>query len=95
MAATKQKTRAKEYISLMTYYNILHRHLLVSDILTCSPGSGDPRDTFVELRKSTSIRLSMTKSIRTVKYQHDIECDRIEMRKALKVRLDAAGAKVG
>lgn len=33
----------------------------------------------------------MTKSIGTVKYQHEVEYDRAEVRKALKVRLDASG----
>lgn len=41
-------------------------------------------------RKSTGTRLTMTKSIGTVKYQHEVEWDRTEVRKALKVRLDAS-----
>ena len=44
------------------------------------------------LRKSMGIRLSMIKSIGTMKYQHDVEYNRAEVRKALKVRLNASGA---
>lgn len=33
----------------------------------------------------------MTKSIGTVKYQHEVEYDRTGVRKALKVRLDRRG----